>query len=52
MPVIDRYPKAPVEIWHDGKLVAIVYENKVLVNSTENVEVIFGEPEDNTAWMS
>lgn len=52
MPVIERYPGAPVEIWHNGQLVAIVYETKILVNSSEDVDVIFDDPEDNKAWMS
>ena len=51
MPVIDKMPGAPFEVWHDGVLVAIVYDNKVLVNATEDVDIVFGEPEHNT-WMS
>ena len=51
MPVIEKIPNAPVEIWHDDVLVAIVYNDKVLINAAENVDIVFGEDTHN-AWMN
>lgn len=52
MPVINRPEGASFEIWHDGVLVAIVCEKRILVNSAEDVSVIFNDKEDNKAWMN
>lgn len=52
MPIIEVMPKASFEVWHNGVLVAIVYDDKVLVNSAEDVDIIFGDADDNKAWMS
>jgi hypothetical protein len=47
MGAVERYSDAPFEIWHDGILVAVVYQDKILINGVEDVEVIFGEIDDN-----
>lgn len=52
MPVIDRPEGVSFEVWHDGVLVAIVCEGHILVNSAEDVLVIFNDKEENKAWMS
>ena len=52
MPVIDKMADAPFSIWHDGVLVAIVYNDKVLLNSSEDVEIIFGDADEKKTWMS
>lgn len=52
MPVINRPEGASFEIWHDGVLVAIVCENRILANSAEDVSVIFNDKEENKAWMN
>ena len=47
MPVIERYSDAPFEIYHNGVLVAVVYDNHILLNSAEKVEVVFGDKDSN-----
>lgn len=52
MPVINKPDGVSFEIWHDGVLIAIVCETNILVNSAEDVSVIFNDKEENKAWMS
>ena len=47
MSIIERYSEVPIEIWHNGILIAIVYENSVLTNRDEDVDIVFGELDDN-----
>lgn len=52
MPVINRPEGASFEIWHDGVLIAIVCDTKILMNSAEDVTIVFNDKEENKAWMS
>lgn len=52
MPVIEKMPQASFEVWHDGMLIAVVYEDKILINSAEDVDIVFSEREGDKAWMS
>lgn len=52
MPVIEKMPGASFEIWHDGVLIAVVYDDKILANATENVDIIFGEMDGDKTWMN
>ena len=49
MPIVEKMPDAPFEVWHDGVLIAIVYDDRILMNSAEDVEIVFGEQ---NAWLN